>query len=126
MKLLFLLLLFMAPAVVYGATAPETGSPFAEGLRLFGGLVLIIGLILLLYAASQRWLRWLPTAKTGLIRVVEMRSLGPKKSLCLVEVRGRELLLGVAADRIELLCQLDGEPRERFAETLERELEGSL
>jgi flagellar protein FliO/FliZ len=115
------LFLTLVPAVVHGAGAPEAASPLAGGLRFLGGTVLVVGLILFAYAASRRWL---PAAKGGLIRVVEMRSLGPKKSLCLVEVKGRELLLGLSADRVELLCQFDGDREPTFDEALTRQLEG--
>ncbi len=119
---LALLMPLLLPAVVQAAET-AAGDPLAGGLRLLGGLGLILGLLFLLYAGSRRGLRWLPQAKGGAIRIVESRPLGPKKSLCLVQVRGQELLLGVGADRVELICRLEDGPPDTFDETLRRQLE---
>ncbi|MHB1400224.1 MAG: flagellar biosynthetic protein FliO [Trichloromonadaceae bacterium] len=114
-----LALLLLLPSAAQAAQS-SAGDPFGSGLRMLGALGMILGLILLLYAGSRRGLRWLPKARSGAIRIVEVRQLGPKKSLCLVQVRGRELLLGVGADRVELLCQLGDEPSPSFDETLQQ------
>lgn len=114
-----LVLLLLLPAAAQAAQS-SAGDPLGGGLRMLGALGMILGLILLLYAGSRRGLRWLPKAKGGAIRIVEVRQLGPKKSLCLVQVRGRELLLGIGADRVELLCQLGDEVSPSFDETLQQ------
>lgn len=115
------LLLVLLPAVA--AAAPSSAvDPLGSGLRLLGALGMILGLILLLYAASRRGLRWLPKARGGAIRIIETRPLGPKKSLCLIEVRGRELLLGIGAERVELLCQLGESAPLNFDQTLQQQL----
>jgi flagellar protein FliO/FliZ len=103
-----LMLLLLPSAALAAAPGTETAAPemLGSGLRLLAGLVLVLGLVLLLYALSRRGLRWLPKPRGGAILIREMRHLGPKKALCLVEVRGRELLLGLGADRIDLLCAL--------------------
>lgn len=117
------LVLLLWPAAA--EAAPSTaGNPLGDGLRLLGALGMILGLILLLYAGSRRGMRWLPKARGGAIQILETRPLGPKKSLCLVQVRGRELLLGISAERVELLCQLDQAGPPSFDETLKRQLEG--
>lgn len=119
--LLTTMLLVLFPAVVTAAQSPAV-DPLGSGLRLLGALGMILGLILLLYAGSRRGLRWLPKARGGAIRIVETRPLGPKKSLCLIEVRGRELLLGIGAERVELLCQLGETAPLNFDETLQQQL----
>lgn len=96
------LLAFAAPA---GAAEPAA-QPISGGLQLWAGLAIVMALILLLYAAARRWLQWPAGARSGIIKIRETRPLGPKKSLCLVRVRDRELLLGVTGDRIELLCDM--------------------
>lgn len=115
------LLLVLFPAVAAAAQSSAV-DPLGGGLRLLGALGMILGLILLLYAGSRRGLRWLPKARGGAIRIVETRPLGPKKSLCLIEVRGRELLLGIGAERVELLCQLGESAPLNFDETLQQQL----
>jgi flagellar protein FliO/FliZ len=51
--------------------------------------------------------------------VLEVKHLMPKKSLFLVEVHGRQLLLGVGIDRIELLSDLEWcNNKANFEETL--------
>lgn len=87
-----------------------------------GGLFLVLGLVLLLYYLSRKGFGFLPTAKSGAIKIIEMRHLMPKKALCLVEVRGKELLLGIGTERIEILAALDKNqptsPTVSFEETL--------
>jgi flagellar protein FliO/FliZ len=121
--LMFLLLPSTALAASPGAeAAPEM---LGSGLRLLAGLVLVLGLVLLIYALSRRGLRWLPKPRGGAILIREMRHLGPKKALCLVEVRGRELLLGIGADRIDLLCALGDAPGGDFDADLQDALKES-
>lgn len=52
----------------------------------------------------------------GLVRVVTRFPLEPQKSLYIVEVAGKSLLLGVTSDRIDLLTQLDSEQIEQIRE----------
>ncbi len=107
-------LLLPASAHAAQVSAPVIGG----GLRLLAGLLLVLGLMLLLYAASRRGLRWLPGHRESRIQIHETRPLGGRKSLCLVEVRGRELLIGVSNERITLLCELDSAAKPSFEETL--------
>lgn len=118
-----LLVLLLLPSAAQAASS-SAGDPLGDGLRLLGALGMILGLILLLYAGSRRGLRWLPKARGGAIQILETRPLGPKKSLCLVQVRGRELLLGISAERVELLCRLDQAGPPSFDDTLKQQLEG--
>ncbi|MEZ4598789.1 MAG: flagellar biosynthetic protein FliO [Syntrophotaleaceae bacterium] len=113
--------LLLIPAIAQAAPSAEMASPglLGSSLRLLAGLLLVVGFLLLLYALSRRGLAWLPKAKGSLIQVREMRPLGPKKSLCLVEVRGRELLLGIGADRIEMLKDLGEATRGEFEAQLQ-------
>lgn len=87
-----------------------------------GGLFIVLGVVLLLYYLSRKGFGFLPATKSGAIKIVEMRHLMPKKALCLVEVRGKELLLGIGTERIEVLSMLDtppsASPAASFEETL--------
>lgn len=112
-------LLMLLPATAHAA---ESAEPLLSGgLRLFTGLLLVLGLLLLVYALSKRGLRWLPGHREGRIQIRETRPLGAKKALCLVEVKGRELLIGVSNERIELLCEFDPSPQRSFEQTLQQQ-----
>nr|WP_246624844.1 flagellar biosynthetic protein FliO [Oceanobacter mangrovi] len=74
-------------------------------------LVLVLGLILLLAWLAQR-LR----ARGGMaafqggkqpIRVVASQALGMKERIAVVEVGGKQLVLGITAQQINLLTELD-------------------
>jgi len=107
------------------AWAAEAGdSLFVSWVKLIVALLVVLGLILLLYAASRKGFGFLPAAKGGQIKVLEMRSLGAKKGLCLVRVRDEEFLLGLGGERVELIARL-GTPGASFAATLENQREES-
>jgi flagellar protein FliO/FliZ len=121
-SIIFPALVVAAPtAALAAAQSAQIASPglLGGGFRLLAGLLLVVGLMLLLYALSRRGLNWLPKPRGGAIIIRETRHLGPKKSLCLVEVHGRELLLGIGGDRIELLCQLGEAPKGDFEAALQ-------
>ena len=122
MKTLVLSLFFgLLPALARAAEAvppPAYDPGLGPFFRMLGGLVLVIGLMLLIYGLYRRGFS-LPGMKEGQIRIVETRALGGRKCLCLVRVRDRELLLGVAGDQITLLERLDA-PASAFAATLDQ------
>jgi flagellar protein FliO/FliZ len=107
-----------------GAPGTLTG-----GLQLWAGLAIVTAVILLLYAAAKRWLRWPAGGRSGIIRIRETRALGPKKALFLVQVRDRELLLGVTGEAIALLCDMplpaDEVEKEPFERTLSKRMKES-
>jgi len=83
--------------------------------------LVVIGIILLLYALSRKGFGLLPAARGGAIKVVELRSLGAKKGVCLIRVRDEEFLLGLGADRVELIAPIR-RSEQSFAETLEEKI----
>jgi flagellar protein FliO/FliZ len=117
MKSIAILLSLLLPSQAFAAEW-SSDSMLPASLKLVGALTVVLGLVLILYYFSRKGFGFLPAPKTGAIKLVEARHLMPKKSLFLVEVRGRELLLGVGADRIELLTHLDWQPNASFEETL--------
>ncbi len=117
MRLLIPLFLFIAQPV-FAAETVAAPSFLGSSLKMAAALVFVIGLLLLLYAASRKGFGVLPQKKGGLIQVLETRPLGGRKFLCVVKVRGEELLLGLSNDRIECLTKL--ESGESFAETLQQ------
>lgn len=118
----FLTLLLLLPSL--GQAADEAGGdPVAATFKVIAGLVLVLGLVLLLYALARRGFGGFAGQRAGRIKVVETRSLGPKRALYLVEVKGQELLLGVGSERIELLSNLGPAESETFDRTLRAQME---
>lgn len=78
-------------------------------LQMFAALAIVIGMILLMYYAANRWLPKLsPAGGMGrYIRVLETRYLAPKQSLVLVEVGGEFLLISSSPTGIQLVKQVD-------------------
>lgn len=99
-----LLILLAQPA--WAAELAGQPSLFGSALKMAAALAVIVGLLLLFYAASRKGFGVLPQKKGGLIKVLETRSLGGRKFLCVVKVRDQELLLGLTNDRIECLSSL--------------------
>ncbi|MCE1227836.1 MAG: flagellar biosynthetic protein FliO [Geobacteraceae bacterium] len=111
--LLFIFFVVVFPALVQGAEgqAQAGGSDFSflsSFLQMIAALVLVVGLILLTYYLSTRLMRKIPALKPGNqhIRVIEVRALGPRKALVLVEVAGEYLLLASSGDHLNLVKQV--------------------
>ncbi len=96
-------------ACVAGAWATEENrSPGmgAASLKALGALLLILALILLIAWFVRRYLlRFLPATGTrgeG-IQILAVRVLGPKRSVHLLQVEGRKLLIGSSETEVTLL-----------------------
>ena len=106
MPTLLLLALTLLPTMAWAADSPTTTETL---LRTAWALLVVIGLILALYGLSKK--RFFLNKPGGkVITIIELRPLQPKSTLALVEVRGREYLLGVGANSITLLADLSEEP----------------
>lgn len=116
-------IIVLLPAVAHAAGEFDRGGA-ADLLRMLAGLGLVLGMLYLLYALAKKYGGALPGARGGVVKVVEMRHLGPKKALALVEVRGEEFLLGIGGDRIELLHRLEKRPGGGFDGALQAQMEG--
>jgi len=89
-------------------------SPFspAAGFRLFWGLLIVFGILLVIYALARKKLSFLNNGSgKGVITIIETRHLMPRKSLCLVKVRDQEFLLALGNDRINLIAAIKPSPR---------------
>jgi len=89
------------------AAEPPVIDPWESGVKAIGALLTVLAIILVGYALARKGVPFLPGQKEGAIKVVEWRSLGGKKALCLVKVRGQELLLGVGTEQISLLTPVE-------------------
>lgn len=102
-RLFFLLFIFIIfPASAF-AGQPEDLDLFASGLKLFVGLSVVIGLMLIFHVLNRKGFKFLESRHAGSIKIIETRPLGGRKSLCLVEVEGRRILLGLGNDRVDVV-----------------------
>ncbi len=101
----------------------ENTDPFLwdAGMRMVWGLLIVLGILLIIYALMRKRLSHIKNNGNSQIKIKEIRHLMPKKSLCLVEVRGQEFLLGIGTDTINLLSAVPTNPNESFPETLASE-----
>ncbi|PID55473.1 flagellar biosynthetic protein FliO [candidate division KSB3 bacterium] len=87
-------------------------------LQMIWSLLFVIALILALYALFRKRFSLTANQQNKAIQILEIRPLSGKKSLCLVEVEGKKLLLGIAENNISLLTSLGADAS--FAATLEQ------
>ncbi len=103
------------------ATGPDSFSLAITMLKAGGALLLIIGLLVLLMLALRKLgLGTVGRQSGGLVRVLESRILGPRKSLAVVEAAGEYLLLGITDQQITLLTSLPAEEIKRRQATGKR------
>jgi len=103
----YILLMLLTPVTALAADLPSMGSAM---LQTGWALLVVVGLILALYGLSKK--RWfLGKVGSSAITIIELRPLLPKSTLALVEVRGKEYLLGISADRIHLLADFSKEAK---------------
>ena len=86
--------------------------------RLLWGLLVVLGLLLVIYAAVKKRFSLFAGNAHNVIKVLEIKPLQPKKSLCLIEVHGRQYLLGLGGDQITLLADLTRQSSTSFDEVL--------
>lgn len=98
------------PLLLAGSGKSESeDSLWESGFKMLTTLAFVVGLMFLLFYVFKKLV-----AKQGMfgtadkpIRVLSTGFLGPKKSIAMVEVAGRVLILGVANDQITLLSSLE-------------------
>ena len=102
---------------VWAATSGQDLEIIPMSLKVLASLAIVLGLVLFLYAVLKRG-HLVPGGKSGQIKIVEIRHLAPKKTLYLVEVKDRTLLIGTTTERMETLAQWPSTGGEPFAEAL--------
>jgi flagellar protein FliO/FliZ len=105
MQALYLFLLVLSPATALAADPPSMG---AAALQVTWALLVVVGLILAIYGIARKRLL-LGKMGGNAIKIIEIRPLMPKSTLALVEVRGKEYLLGISANGIHLLADFSGD-----------------
>ena len=95
----------------FGETLPGGGgfSLLGSILQMIAALAVVVGLILLFYYLSNRFLKATLPAGTAqkYIRVLETRFIAPKKSLLLIEVGGEYLLMANSGEGLHFVKQID-------------------
>jgi len=85
-----------------------TPDMMTVGFKMLGALGLVLALVLfLLYGVRRLSGQRLGAGSGKRIQVLENHYLGVKKTISLVRVPGKVLVLGIAGDRINLLDRLD-------------------
>jgi len=85
-----------------------TPDMITTGLKMIAALGIVLALILfLLYGLRKMTGQRMGTVGGKRIHVLENHYMGVKKSIALVQVPGKVLVLGLSADRINLLDTLD-------------------
>lgn len=108
----FLFFLILLPESYALAAASSVNDDLAASFRVMWGLLIVLAIILVLYALFRKRFSILNQRRPGkAIHVLEIQPLMPRKSLCLVEVKGKEYLLGVGNESISLLAALDDDPQ---------------
>ena len=120
---LLLLLLFPA-SMVLSASSTVYASSFSESgyqnyFKVIWGLLVVLGIILILYGLLRKRFSLLHRSTKQEINILEMKPLMGKKALCLVQVRGKDLLLGISGDNISCLASFPSSPKSNFAEVLQ-------
>jgi flagellar protein FliO/FliZ len=98
------LLVLVLPGAALASGGPDLGTSV---MQMLGSLILVVGIILVLYYLAGRYLKLPQVGNSRYIRVVETRHLAPKKSLVLVEVGGKYLLLSNSGEGINLISKVD-------------------
>ncbi len=98
--------------------AIQSESTFSTSLRVIWGLLIVLGILFIIYGLMKKKMSFLNIQGKGIIKIVEVRHLMPKKSLYLVEVRGQEFLLGAGNDRIDLIAPINRTSKDSFADVL--------
>ncbi len=102
---------------VYGATLEN--SDFDNYIKVIWGLLIVLGIILLLYALLKKRFSLLHSSTKKEINILEMKPLMGKKALCLVNVRGKDLLLGISDNNISHIASFTASTETKFADVLQ-------
>ena len=103
--------------------------PFAGNPTVFGGRAVLIAVIVVGLLAAAGWLlrRNAPAGRARRAVTVETAvSLGERRSLVIVSVEGRRLLLGLAPGHISLVTDLGAVPGTAATESFSQALDRSL
>lgn len=101
------------------------GTELAPYFRMLWGLFIVLGIMLVVYGIVRKRFSVLGGNSSDRIKILEIKPVMPKKALCLVKVKGKEYLIGIAGESITLLADTGPEQGTTFQEVLEQSGEGS-
>jgi flagellar protein FliO/FliZ len=103
-----------------GAQMEPLPSP-AGGLRAVVGMVIVLGLLFTLAWMARRGKLRFPGARArGLVSVEAAVPLGDRRSLVVVAVEGRRLLLGLTPAQVSFVTELAAVPPAEFQQAIDR------
>ncbi len=100
------------------AVAADKFDPVSSSFRMLWGLVVVLAIIFVLYAVLRKKVSGLQSNDRGAIKIIEVKHIMPKKSLMLVEIRGKEFVVGAGNDAIHSIVPLS--QSNTFSQILER------
>lgn len=107
--------LLQVPVIAHAAEIHSMSSMLGKTLW---ALFIVIGLILILYALVRKKIGYGSTGSNN-IKVIEIKPIVPKNTLALIEVQGKELLIGISSNGMHLLADLSSPAKDRqFQEVL--------
>ena len=96
--------------------SPETTSLLSAIVKVFGSLLVVVGIMLVLLYFIKRTGLGSGQARSGsAIAVLETRMVAPKKYIAIVEIADRCLALGITEHNINLLADLGPEIKASLA-----------
>lgn len=110
--------LFAAPILSAQAAVTAT-KEIGAYFQVMGGLLVVLAVILVLYALFKKRFSIINPRSNKAIRVLEVQPLMPRKAICLIEVRGKEYLVGVGNETITLLADLGDQRPSSFNDILD-------
>ena len=115
----FILLLFTTAVNPATALSADSSDFVSASIKMTWGLLIVLGIILIIYGIARKKLSFVQSGGKGAIKIIETRHLMPKKTLFLVEVAGKQYLLGAGTDSINLITAVtDSEKKTSFDKVL--------
>ncbi len=93
-------------------------SLLSAGFKMLWGLFVVLGILLIIYGLLRKKFSFAKSNSDSRIKICEIRHIMPKKSLCLIEVDGREYLIGIGNETISLLSPIEKCQMPSFSDTL--------
>lgn len=120
----FIVLLFNTQVLAETTTQsllPDNNDLITSSFRVIWGLLIVLGIILLLYGLLRKRFSLLASLPDKEINIIEIKPLMGKKALCLVEIRGKEYLLGISESQISNIATLPPKKTSTFKQALRAE-----
>lgn len=132
MRYLLALLTAISPNLVLAAdTAVESAAPAKTVASLPGvgqvviSLALVIGLVLMLAAIYRKVQLKLPGSQH--FKIISSVSVGPKERILVIEIQGKQRVIGVTSHSVNFLFELDSPlPSEKLASDFHTQLQTFL